>query len=73
MARHERVQAHADTVTVTVRIVGLSGAIRGGVCFAHVGGHGQAAFETGVVAAIDWASADGDSFDRGNWSGVSPS
>jgi len=35
--------------------------------------HGQAAFETGVVAATDWASADGDAFDRNNWSGVSPS
>jgi hypothetical protein len=35
--------------------------------------YGQAAIETGIVAATDWASADGDSFDRGGWSGVSPS
>jgi hypothetical protein len=35
--------------------------------------YGQAAIETGIVAATDWASADGDSFDRGGWSGVPPS
>ena len=35
--------------------------------------HGQAAIETAIVAATDWTSADGDSFDRHNWSGVSPS
>ena len=35
--------------------------------------HGQAAFETAVVAATDWASANGDSFDHDHWSGVSPS
>jgi hypothetical protein len=34
---------------------------------------GQAAFETGVVAATDWSSADGDAFDHDNWSSVSPS
>src|SRR5215203_2789446 len=35
--------------------------------------YGQAAFETAVVAATDWASANGDAFDHDNWSGVSPS
>jgi len=34
---------------------------------------GSAALETGVVAATDWSSANGDSFDRDSWSGVSPS
>jgi len=34
---------------------------------------GQAAIETGIMAATDWTSADGDSFDRHNWSSVSPS
>ena len=33
---------------------------------------GSAAFETGVVAATDWSSANGDAFDRDTWSGVSP-